>query len=60
MGTKGKGDGSLTPFQIWRMCGRKKAYDKRKNAARIAGKHGHRVYECPICGKYHITSKEKD
>jgi hypothetical protein len=46
-----------------RMCGKKIRYasrDKAEKAARNRQRHGSgklRVYECPICGGYHISHK---
>lgn len=40
-----------------KMCKRKMSFYTAKAAQRIADRNGHRVYECPICFTFHITSK---
>lgn len=53
----------LTPFQIWKMCGRKRGYDKESSALnelRLIRKTGKIVpenscaYKCLVCGKFHL------
>lgn len=51
--------------RMHRMCLRKHKYKDEKTALKIAKecdvKYGgeHRVYWCPLCGYYHLTTKEK-
>jgi hypothetical protein len=42
-----------------RMCGRKKAYATEELAMSAGNKWHQRPYECPCCGKWHLTSKLK-
>ena len=37
----------------YRMCGKKRAYDTPEEAYQ----KGQEAYKCPICGKYHRTTK---
>ena len=46
-------------FGLWEKCHNKKPYDKCRTAQRTANKmmyagHDVHVYECPICGKWHV------
>lgn len=51
--------------RMHRMCLRKHKYKDEKTALKYAlvcnKKYGgeHRVYWCPLCGYYHLTTKEK-
>ena len=51
--------------RMYRMCIRKKKYTSWGLAERIAKECDekynkiHRVYACPLCGFYHLTTKEK-
>lgn len=51
--------------RMHRMCLRKHKYKDEKTALKYAlacnRKYGgeHRVYWCPLCGYYHLTTKEK-
>lgn len=51
--------------QMWRSCLRKKMYRSRRIAEQTAKKIKEDrdvtlyVYECPICGYYHLTKKER-
>lgn len=51
--------------QMWRSCLRKKMYRSRQIAEQTAKKIKKDrnvtlyVYECPICGYYHLTKKER-
>ncbi len=51
--------------KMWRSCLRKKVYKTKqraeKTAAYIKEQRGVTVYvyECPICGYYHLTKKER-
>lgn len=50
--------------KMYRMCMRKKKFSSQSVAQNIAKecdeKYGktHRVYMCPLCGYYHLTTKE--
>jgi hypothetical protein len=43
----------------WAMCDKKRAYQTEHAANRAAARHDQRVYECPVCFCWHLTSKEK-
>ena len=51
--------------RMHRMCLKKRKYKDEGTAIKIAKrcdiKYGgvHRVYWCPLCGYYHLTTKEK-
>lgn len=51
--------------RMHRMCLRKHKYKDEKTALKIAKecdvKYGgeHRVYWCPLCGYFHLTTKKK-
>lgn len=42
----------------YNMCG-KKATFKRDRVKELSHSYGQRAYECPHCGLYHLTTKEK-
>lgn len=50
--------------QMYRMCLKKHKYRTEEFALKVAKscdkKYGktHRVYYCPLCGYYHLTTKE--
>jgi rubrerythrin len=50
--------------QMYKMCLKKRKYKSEKIAQKYAKecdkKYGgtHRVYYCPLCGYYHLTTKE--
>lgn len=50
--------------QMYKMCLRKRKYKSEQLAMQYAkecdAKYGkkHRVYYCPLCGFYHLTTKE--
>lgn len=37
-------------------CLRKKAYDGRSDADAAAERYSQEPYECPVCGRWHLTS----
>lgn len=39
------------------MCGKKVAFRSQEKAAEVAKQHNQKVYGCPICFCYHLTSK---
>jgi gamma-glutamylcyclotransferase (GGCT)/AIG2-like uncharacterized protein YtfP len=41
------------------MCGRKRQFRTYEEAKEVANFFGHRVYDCPYCGYYHMTHLEK-
>lgn len=41
-----------------RMCTGKKVYKTLFQAFVYAGKYSQRVYRCPFCKKYHLSSKD--
>lgn len=41
----------------WWMCLRKRRYPTRARAKRAARKCGLRVYRCPLCRQWHLTSR---
>lgn len=45
---------------IENMCSRKAAFKYERKAQEKAAKYGYRAYQCPICGKWHLTSDVKD
>lgn len=51
--------------KMWRSCLRKKAYHSKQIAEKVTvdilKERGVTlyVYECPLCGKYHLTKKER-
>lgn len=57
----------MTPYQRWRMCGRKFAYQTRSKANRMASRcakryraKGLHVYRCKVCGHWHLTHAERN
>lgn len=40
-----------------KMCGEKKRFGLRGEAARMATEYGLGVYKCPVCFGWHFTSK---
>jgi len=48
----------MTPWQKWRSCGRKKAYETQSKANRAAAKFQGYVYNCQICYCWHTTKKK--
>lgn len=52
---------SLTPDERLevekKMCGEKKRFAFRGDAERLAAEYGLGVYQCPVCGGWHFTSK---
>lgn len=57
------GDKNTSPGKIYRQCGKKKRY-RSEHEARLIANRGEaargtklRVYACPLCGGYHITSQ---
>lgn len=52
--------GSLTAWQRWRMCDRKKAYETQSKANKAAAKFDGYVYECPVCYCWHTTGKDPE
>lgn len=46
------------PKTKFRMCVSKKNYTSEQ-ADGAAIQHGQRKYECPVCGNWHLTTKEK-
>lgn len=40
-----------------RMCGRKRPFNTEQQALNAGRKYKQRAYECPCCGKWHLTSK---
>lgn len=40
-----------------RMCVGKRRYPDRRTAKRCGSPYGHRPYRCPICGRWHLTSR---
>lgn len=54
----------LKAEQMYRMCLKKRKYKSEEVAKQIAKqcdeKYGvtHRVYYCPLCGHYHLTTKD--
>jgi len=50
--------------QMYRMCLKKRKYKTEELAKKVAEecnvKYGkvHRVYYCPLCGFFHLTTKE--
>lgn len=49
-----------TPYGRYMQCARKTQFKTRHRALRVAklrGWHSY-VYECPICGRYHLTHKK--
>jgi hypothetical protein len=40
-----------------KMCGEKKRFALRGEAARLAAEYGLGVYKCPVCLGWHFTSK---
>lgn len=51
--------------KMWRSCLRKKAYRSKRIAEKVAADIKQErgvtlyVYECPLCGKWHLTKKER-
>ena len=39
------------------MCREKKRFALRGEAKMVADEHGLSMYQCPICGGWHLTSK---
>lgn len=37
-------------------CLAKASYETREDAQAVAARYGQRVYECPICGRFHASS----
>lgn len=54
---------AYTPSQLSRMCTGKRAYPTHNDAlGAAAGRCAHgaqmlRIYRCPACGKFHLTSR---
>jgi len=42
-----------------RCCGRKRRFRTEIEAENHGQRWGQRAYECPCCGGWHLTSKEK-
>ena len=42
---------------MYKSCFKKARFKNIKDAQARAKKYNQRVYFCPICGKYHLTSK---
>jgi hypothetical protein len=40
-----------------KMCGQKKRFEFRGDAQRLADEYGLGIYQCPVCGGWHFTSK---
>jgi hypothetical protein len=40
-----------------KMCGEKKRFGLRGEAQRLADEYGLGIYQCPVCGGWHFTSK---
>lgn len=52
--------GEPPPDDIDRMCMGKKAYltaERAGSAAKSRGVDGLRIYQCPYCGQFHLTSR---
>ena len=49
----------MSRFDQWVMCNRKKQFTNLKNAERRAREMDCRVYECPLCGGYHLTKRKR-
>lgn len=51
------------PKSVYRQCGKKSAYNSESEARKYAQKSKSlrgvrlRIYQCPFCRKYHLTSK---
>ena len=46
-------------YHRWRACTRKRAYDTRKQAQHVVGRHARegdvvRAYRCPWCNRWHV------
>lgn len=61
-----EGSQHLNSKQKWSMCYRKRHYETRSQAKKIVNKMkrstGQRdisIYSCPVCGKYHITHRQR-
>jgi hypothetical protein len=42
-----------------RQCAEKVRHETEEDAKRMAWLYGRHVYRCPICDKWHVTSKEQ-
>ncbi|MGH2905336.1 MAG: hypothetical protein ACRDKI_01040 [Solirubrobacterales bacterium] len=40
-----------------KMCGEKRRFALKDEAERLAAEYGLGIYQCPVCGGWHFTSK---
>lgn len=46
-----------TAKNMYKSCFKKARFRDYNKALRVASKYNQRVYYCPICGAYHLTSQ---
>lgn len=49
---------TISAFNRYLMCDRKKRYEQKKTALKMANKFDGSVYQCPVCDGFHCTKKK--